>query len=249
MTELLVRYIVNPVTIALLVLVAALIADHYGKRGAVRGLIVAAAFLFVSITILPIDDFLARPLETAYARPPLPAHVDGIVVLNGGLKLYLYEQPDIMGDNSTVLRMIAGAALAKRYPQAKFVFSGTSTGGRAREFEFDAVETFLVQIGVAPGRTIYERRSLDTYENLRFTRALMHPKPGETWVLVTSALHMPRAMAVADKMGWKMVPWPSDYKAAVHGHPFRPLSDHWATIDYAIHEWIGLAVYRITGRL
>ena len=248
MIDNLARFLLSPVTIAVLVLVAALIADHYGKQWPVRGLVAAAALLLTAVALLPVDDMLAGPLESAYARPALPLHVDGIVVLSGGLKLYLYMPPDTMGQNASVLRMVAGAQLARRYPGARFVYSGTSVGAKMRTFEFEAVERFMVGQGVAPGRTIYERASADTWQNLSFSKKLLQPKPGETWILVTSAMHMPRAMAVANRLGWKMLPWPSDYAASLRGHPLRPLPDRLSTIDHAVHEWIGRLVYAVEGK-
>jgi hypothetical protein len=60
---------------------------------------------------------------------------------------------------------------------------------------------------------------------------------------------MPRAIAVADKLGWKMLPWPSDYAAPMQGHVLRSLPERLATIDHALHEWIGRLVYAIEGKI
>ena len=109
----------------------------------------------------------------------------------------------------------------------------------------------LNTLGVAAGRTQFERTSRNTGENLANSRNLVRPRPGETWLLVTSAVHMPRAMAIAAKLGWTMVPWPSDYlstQQARIGHRLRYPSEGLYGIDQSLHEWIGLAVYRLTGR-
>jgi uncharacterized SAM-binding protein YcdF (DUF218 family) len=245
------RYLLDPVGIAILILVGALAAERYEKRKLARGLVAGTALFLAAFYLLPLDDMLARPLENRYARAALPAHVDGIVVLSGGVKPYIYASRGVMPDSASVMRMVAGAELARRYPTARFVYSGT-TGGSAqlREAEFASVEQFFRGVGIAPGRTIYERASLNTIQNLRFTRRLVNPKPGETWVLVTSAMHMPRAMAIADQLGWKMLPWPSDYETTTgwHMRSWKAPSDGLQTVDRALHEWVGRLVYAITGR-
>jgi len=251
LTETLSRYLLDPVGIAILILVGALVAERYERRKLARGLVAGTALFLAAFYLLPLDDMLARPLESKYARPVLPAHVDGIVVLSGGVKPYIFASRGVMADNATVMRMIAGADLARRYPMARFVFSGTSgVGARMRDAEFTSVEQFFRSLGVAPGRTIYERASLDTVQNLRFTKQLVNPKPGETWVLVTSAMHMPRAMAVANGLGWKMLPWPSDYETTANWHMrnWKAPSDGLVTVDRALHEWVGGLVDAVTGQ-
>jgi uncharacterized SAM-binding protein YcdF (DUF218 family) len=249
--EILSRYLLDPVGIAILILVGALVAERYERRKLARGLVAGTALFLAAFYLLPLDDMLARPLENKYPRPALPAHVDGIVVLSGGVKPNIYASRGVMADNGSVMRMIAGAELARRYPAARFVFSGSTGGGpRMQQAEFASVEQFYRSLGVAPGRTIIERNSLDTSQNLRFTKKLVNPKPGETWVLVTSAMHMPRAMAVANGIGWKMVPWPSDYDTTADWHMrnWKAPSDGLLTVNHALHEWIGRLVYAVTGR-
>jgi uncharacterized SAM-binding protein YcdF (DUF218 family) len=78
---------------------------------------------------------------------------------------------------------------------------------------------------------------------------MVKPKPGEVWLLATSAMHMPRAMAIAKKLDWPMTPWPSDFITGPQSS-----SDVWGItgnlelLDYVIHEWTGLAAYRLSGK-
>ena len=79
---------------------------------------------------------------------------------------------------------------------------------------------------------------------------MAQPKPGETWLLVTSATHMRRSMGIARRIGWAMVPWPSDYDSA--DSTLQPLgfaSHNMEVMNTALHEWIGLLVYSLRGRL
>jgi uncharacterized SAM-binding protein YcdF (DUF218 family) len=245
------RFLFDPIGIAILLLVGAVIADRYGRQRLARGLVAGTLAFLVILTQLPVDDMLARPLEDRYPRPALPARVDGILVLSGALKPNVTASRGVMPDNGSVMRMIAGAELARRYPKARLVFSGTAApAGRLREVEFASAETFFRSQGIAPGRTLYDKRSLDTDQNIEFSRELVKPKPGEVWVLVTSAMHMPRAMAVANKDHWKMIPWAADYQTTAEWHlrNWKTPADGFQTIDKALHEWAGRLSYALTGR-
>ena len=252
MFTVLIHHLFDPVSIVILVLTGALVAFHYGRHSLARGLVAATALALVAFSLLPVDALLAKPLEDRYPRGALPARVDGIVVLSGGLRVDILGSRGVISDNATLPRMVAGAELARRYPKARFVFSGTSGGNAQRRvFEFAAAERTFVSLGLAPGRTIYERESLDTWENLVDSRQLAEPKAGENWVLVTSALHMPRAMGVARRLGWTMLPWPSDYESStsLSHQPIDFASRRLIAMTYALHEWIGLLVYAVEGRL
>jgi uncharacterized SAM-binding protein YcdF (DUF218 family) len=248
----LIRYLFDPVAWVLYLLVAALIAGHYHQQGLQRGLIAGAAIFLLALMILPLGEILARPLENQYPRGSLPAHVDGIVILDGGLNAGIFATRGVTGENNSTLRLIAGADLGRRFPNAKLIFSGTSSSDPTRQkVEHEAAANLLGRLGIAPERMLYERTSRDTGQNLANSMALARPKPGETWMLVTSAVHMPRAMAIADKLGWKMLPWPSDYISTRGPHGGLKLaypSDGLLNIDRALHEWIGLIVYRLGNR-
>jgi uncharacterized SAM-binding protein YcdF (DUF218 family) len=95
------------------------------------------------------------------------------------------------------------AALARKYPNARVVFTGGSPNlisGDAKEADFAAG---LVQsLGIEKSRLILEHRSRNTYENALFTKAMVDPKPGERWLLVTPALHMPRSVCFGKRDLW-----------------------------------------------
>jgi uncharacterized SAM-binding protein YcdF (DUF218 family) len=98
---------------------------------------------------------------------------------------------------------------------------------------------------------VIERDSRNTDENARFTKALMKPQPGETWVLITSARHMPRSVGIFRKEGWRVLAYPVDYltpRSVGFGVGFG-LASGLAAVDTAAYEWFGLVYYRLSGRI
>ena len=104
--------------------------------------------------------------------------------------------------------------------------------------------------GLEPPRLVFEARARDTCENARLTRALMQPRPGEHWLLVTTAMHLPRAMACFRAVGWEVIPYAADRRGSagpLETSSFR-VGDNLALADEALHEWLGLVYYRLSGR-
>ena len=96
--------------------------------------------------------------------------------------------------------------------------SGHIEQGRAQEATY--ARQLLIDMGIPAERMIFEDQSRTTAENARFTRDIVHPKPGETWALVTSAFHMPRSVGVFRKAGWPVLPWPVGFitRGPLHQH-------------------------------
>ena len=95
-----------------------------------------------------------------------------------------------------------------------------------------------------------ETRSRNTEENAVFTKELVQPKPGERWLLVTSAQHMPRAIGCFRRAGFPVEAYPVDWhtRRALRLAPMETLSGGLGRLDNAVHEWIGLVSYWLTGR-
>jgi uncharacterized SAM-binding protein YcdF (DUF218 family) len=105
-------------------------------------------------------------------------------------------------------------------------------------------------MGFDVGRVRFEREARNTHENAVYTKRLADPQPGETWLLVTSAMHMPRTVGVFRAAGWNAIPFPVDFTTKQKFGLFYfglPLSNRLSGIDAAAHEWIGLFVYRLLG--
>jgi uncharacterized SAM-binding protein YcdF (DUF218 family) len=219
---------------------------RWNKMG--RVFAVAALLLLVLASFLAVP--LARDLEDRYPRPPWPAHVDGILMLGSGFDTALFRARGAPAANEGIWRVEAGFAAARRYPQARLVFTGGSGAlGGAPFSEAETARLVLAEMGQDPKQLTLESRSRNTYENILFSKEIVKPKPGEVWLLVTAAMHMPRAMAIARKLDWPMTPWPSDYLTAPSGggNPLN-VTGNLGYIDYVVHEWVGLLAYRLSGK-
>jgi len=214
-----------------------------------RGMVALVTLLFLAIATLPIGSWMLQPLENRFPMvTTLPPQVDGIIVLGGVVSPVLTVERGTVAVGDTVERLTEFATLAKRYPQARLIFTG-GTGSLTRQElkEADVVGPIWRQIGLDDGRIEYENQSRNTHENAVLSFPLA--RPHETWILVTSAFHMPRAVGCFRKAGWTILPYPVDYKTGkvVAVDSFN-VAGHLSGLEAAVREWLGLAFYRLTGR-
>jgi uncharacterized SAM-binding protein YcdF (DUF218 family) len=199
----------------------------------------------------PVGNALIIPLENRF--PPWDATrgpPDGIIVLGGAINGAGRANEVVLNEGAERLTIVP--ELARRYPNARILFSGGS-GALIGDGEAEAklALRLLESRGVARGRIIIEDHSRNTVENAIYSKAIAQPNPGERWLLVTSAYHMPRAVGVFRKAGFSVEPHPIDWRTrGVEDalHPFAMMSEGLRQTDTAVHEWVGLAVYWLTGR-
>jgi uncharacterized SAM-binding protein YcdF (DUF218 family) len=238
--------------ISLGIIGALLCATRWARLG--RRLAVTAIVLLAIVGFSPLGNLLLYPLESRF--PPWNAASgapDGIIVLGGPIDAELSVEHDTPVVRSAADRLIAGAALARRYPNARFVFTGGSPnliGNDAREADYAGA--IFESLGIAKSRLIMERRSRNTYENAQFTADMVKPKPGERWLLVTSAFHMPRSISLFRKAGFTVEAYPVDWRVGRGWSDvlaFTPIAnDGLARTDIGLREWMGLVAYRLTGK-
>jgi uncharacterized SAM-binding protein YcdF (DUF218 family) len=234
----------------LLVLGVLMLAFTRGRRGV--AIVALATLAFVACTVLPVGIWAVAPLERRFAPPePMPEKVDGIVVLGGAVDPDTRATHGQVSLNDAAERITEAVALARRYPEARILLSGGNGTLTATErSEADAMKMLLVADGVDADRLLLEGKSRNTIENAEYSLALAQPKPAETWLLVTSAAHMPRAVGCFRHVGWPVLPYPVDYHVNDEVSPDTfSLGQNLARLDYAMREWVGLAVYRLLGRI
>jgi uncharacterized SAM-binding protein YcdF (DUF218 family) len=222
------------------------------RRMRAAGIFASLAVLILVLAGTPLlNGPLIRALEDRYPHPAWPGRVDGVLVLGSGEDAQILRERGAPQTNEGAYRLIAAMAVARHYPGARVVFTGGSGVLIGNEnAETVTARYILAELGLDQNRLLLEPRSRNTYENILFSKDLERPKAGEVWLLDTSAIHMPRAMAVARKLGWAMLPWPSDYMTAPGGDgaDMFDVSGNLGLTDYAIHEWIGMLAYRFSGK-
>lgn len=221
-----------------------------------RGLLVLAC-LFVLGLLSPLPERLVAALETRFPVPsPLPARIDGIVLLGGHIAPPPDGNPANPELNGAADRLLALGALARAHPEARLVFTGgTGAIGGGPPIEALGMPVLWRAMG-EPGPLAIEGRSRNTWENAVFTRELVGPREGETWLLVTSAWHMPRSVGVFRAAGWpEMVPFPVDRRTGDaldwwnHRYSEGVLGGPLGLLRLGLREMAGLVAYRALGRV
>jgi uncharacterized SAM-binding protein YcdF (DUF218 family) len=245
-------FFAQPLNLALFLGIAGLLALLLQRRrGSVLLLGLGVAILALA-TWTTLGAMMMQPLEQRYTRPGTLEKVDGIVVLGGGFEASVNLARGGYELSASGDRFVEAAVLARRFPEAKIVVTG-GQGSLVLQGDTDAATAprLLTALGVAPERLTLEGESRETFENAQFTKAMVEPSPGETWLLVTSAFHMPRSMGLFRKVGFEVTPWPVDYRTTgrerfglAQDNPIDSLE----ITQLAVREWLGLLAYRLSGR-
>jgi len=183
---------------------------------------------------------LALALYILMAFSPLP-HVLLLILENR------FPPTNLSSLETPPAGIIVAADLARRFPEAKLLVSGETRTVDDKNYIENMV---LISLGVALDRIIYESDSRNTYQNATVGAAVAKPAPGEIWLLVTSASHMPRSVGVFFKAGFRVKPLPVDYRTAGWDDAWR-FFDRPSTglhlMDTAVKEWLGLVAYWLAG--
>ena len=247
-------YVVQPTNLLLWLLLVAWILRWRGRERAAVRLATLATVGLLLLGLLPLGPWLASPLENRFPlQSSLPARLDGIILLGGpeAAALSLARGQPQLGDGAE--RFMAAADLARRAPKSRLLFtsgSGDLTGDRIAGATVAA--STLGWLGIAAERVTLEGNSRNTWENATMSLDLIRPDPDETWILVTSAMHMPRAMGCFRAAGWpgRLIAWPVDYQSAPRpGFTLgRDLGHNAAGTERALKAWVGLIAYALLGR-
>ena len=246
-------FLASPANLLLIALVGGAVLLWTPWRRAGRRLLGLAALIAVTVSVLPLGHWLIFPLEDRFsALTALPPRVDGIIILGGVVNQRITRSRGQVAVGGAVERLTELARLARLYPDAKLVFTGGSGDLFNQDLkEANVIAPFLETIGLDPSRVLTENQSRNTHENAVLTRALISPRDGETWIVITSAAHMPRAVGCFRQAGWPgLIPYPVDYgfEAGATGRPPFDLGSGLAALGGGLHEWLGLLFYWLTDR-
>ncbi|MDQ8726326.1 YdcF family protein [Bradyrhizobium sp. LHD-71] len=218
-----------------------------------RVLLIGSIGLLVVLGFSPLSNALLLPLSERFpawesgGRDP-----EGVIVLGGAIDPEVSAARDAVELDSSAERMTALVMLARRFPEARIVFSGGSGNLIQNTFaEAPFARKLLAEAGISGDRFVFEETSRTTYENAVNSRDLLKPKAGERWLLVTSSFHMPRSVGAFRKAGFDVEAFPVDWRTRGWRdlwQPFARLSSGLARADVAVHEWTGLVIYWLTDR-
>jgi uncharacterized SAM-binding protein YcdF (DUF218 family) len=243
--------IVHPGNLLLFTMIIGWLALRRGWLRLGPALIKGAVAFFLMLAFLPVGATMLTILENRFpVNISPPERVDGIIVLGGFASPVLSEAwgyPVVGGGG----RLIAFLALAKKYPEAKLLFTGGS-GDILRQDVSEArvVKRLLSDLGFPIERVIFEDQSRNTVENARLSKPLAKPKEGENWLLITSAFHMPRAVGCFHAADWQVLAYPVDHitEGRLSILPSPDFLGNFERFVFAWHEWLGLIAYRLMGR-
>lgn len=247
-------FVAAPSNALVLLLILAVLLLVAGARRSGATLLSVALVGLVVFGFSPAANYIMSPLEERFPQ----FHDDGKPI-TGILLLGGAELPDIglargqPAFSEAGERVIAFADLARRYPSARLAFIGGSGAlmpeGRGRESQM--MRQSLGVLGIDPARVEFEENSRNTAENAAFAKALLKPQPGERWLLVTSAFHMPRAMGCFRAVDFPVVAYPADFRTVgpqALNSPFSRAASGLDFTDVGVKEWVGLVAYYLGGK-
>jgi uncharacterized SAM-binding protein YcdF (DUF218 family) len=241
-----------PVASVLGLMALALLLLALGRRRSAAAVLAVAIAALAAASLPSCAVRLAAGLERAHPPQPLArlAPGDAILLLGGTTKPALppREFPELSEAADRILHA------ARLYHAAKAPLIVVSGGGTppegTRETEADRVAFVLEALGVPAGAIVLERESLDTHENCTNAKPLLDARGADDVLLVTSALHMRRALATCRTAGIAVRAVPTDYLAVAgdsFGGSLAPDAGALFVTQLALHEWLGFWVYERRG--
>lgn len=247
--------LLSPLNVIFIILAAGVLLYVAHKRVG-RALMAAGILFFLVLGLLPIGPLMLSSLENRYERPhELPQEVDGIIILGGIFDINVSQSRGSPVTYRNADRAIEGIRLINQYPEARLIFSGGNGYLTQNHMpEADIFQVFANRLGVSNDRLILERDSRNTYENIQNTMSMIQPEDGQRWILITSAFHMPRAMALVKASGWPgaIIAFPTDYQTGRTESLLPGRLDvlgNFSGLALGLREYIAILHYRINGRI
>ena len=236
------------ITIALLIAIMLLYTKW--KRGG-RRLLRCVGFVILITVVIPVGQWGLVFLENRFQQiSELPEDCTGIILLGGSFDRPTSLARGVVSYNITAGRFIAFTELANSYPEKKLLFTGGGVPMSGSVNEAKLAQGIWRKIGFDSSRVMFETRSKSTYENATLSYDFVKPQKTERWALVTTAIHMPRAVALFRKAGWNIVPYPVDYHTSgkYNWRPNFSLQGGFMAWQISFREFAGLCLNYWTGK-
>lgn len=244
--------LVTPLPIAILLMGLGIFLAWRSRRRRLGLVISAAGFsvLLLSGYGLP-GNMMVKTLEDRYPAPESFSEHSGIkwiVALGGGMnsdpRLPVRSQLTV----GSALRVLEAVRIHRQNPEATILLSGGPVFNTVSEAE--GMFELAVSLGVDRKHLVLETLSRDTEEQARFVKPIVG---GDSLWLVTSAVHMPRSMALFSRAGLHCLAAPTDYlykkRPCFHPTDLFPNYGGFRLAEAGWHEWLGLMYSRIRGNL
>ena len=213
-----------------------------------------------------VSNQLITSLEYQYLPPTNPPQAEAIVILGGATRNN--EPPRIMPDmNESGDRLLYGVKLYKAGLAPKIILTGgrikwdSSEAFEGEASEAESMAILMELMGIPRSAMVLESKALNTYENAVYVKEILERKNIKQILLVTSAAHMPRSLAIFRHQGIDAIPAPTDFtvsdrnlienqlstQSRILG--LIPAADNLSNTTQAIREYIGIFVYRLKGWL
>lgn len=251
---------IYPLGLSCLLLLVALWLCFKRSRWAFMPILISLIILVTASNVQVANNSIAS-LEQQYLPQEDMPQAEAIVILGGATRNK--ESPRIIPDmNDSGDRLLYGAKLYKDGLAPQIIL----TGGRIQWYggdssEAESMATILELMGIPRDDMILESRSLNTHENAVFTKEILEQKNIKQILLVTSAAHMPRSLAIFKKEGINAIPAPADFIISDRNltesqfstqSQILSLIPNAESLDYttqALKEYIGIFIYRLRGWL
>jgi uncharacterized SAM-binding protein YcdF (DUF218 family) len=227
-----------------------LLFTRFARAG--RRVLVLGSVLMILIGVLPVGRMMMNTLEERFpvwdASRSAPT---GFIILGGSVSGEMSVLRKTTAISSSAERLTVVPMLAKQFPDARFIFSGGSGSLFGGLPEADYVVPLFESFGIPRQRIEVENTSRNTAENAAFSKKLAAPKPGERWVIVTSAFHMPRSVGTFRAAGFDVEAYPVDWRTLTM-FEWSDVPANFASgfgfTDVATREFVGMLMYWLTGR-
>lgn len=220
---------------------------RYGELG--RKFIIGALIPFLFINLTPTGRWMLTYFENYYPqRHEVPKEAKGLILLGGNFDLSETKARKQPVYNAAAARLFDFIYLAQHHPQLPIIFTGTPEEAKYTKEIFD-------KFGIDPKRVLYENQSQNTKDNAQKTAALLKKEKKGPWVLVTSAFHMPKSVALFEGEEVNVIPYPLDYHTSGQYNlfqwvDFQPWVAGYNTYAWslAIGQWAGLFSVYLEGK-
>jgi uncharacterized SAM-binding protein YcdF (DUF218 family) len=239
----------------LVVLLAALAVRGWWRRDSVwnrlRYYLVVSTVVVYFVSVPALSNAMVGAIEDMYGVPTIAPSVKGddtyIVVLSGGWFRAVQEGYEIKLGEASWERTDAAVALWMKVG-GTLVFTGAPLPDGSNSVA-QLMADLARRLGVPKDRILVEAHSRNTHENLLFTERDFHISQKPRVVVLTSALHMSRSVAIAERLGIHVIPYPCDFRADKRPtwQMWLPSNDAAAATEEVLHEIVGILAYRLRG--